>query len=63
MEKDFPPKSGILPEYENLHGMAENMPVIRRLLGMPAYGAISSNTALGRAVQRFVENSGKDVLC
>ena len=61
--KDYPPKSGILPQYAHLKGMHENMPVIRKLLGMPEYGDIPTNTALGRAVQRFVENSGKDAVC
>ncbi len=55
-DKDYPPKSGILPQYEHLKGMAENMPVIRKLLGLSEYGRIPTNTALGRAVQRFVEN-------
>jgi hypothetical protein len=61
-DKDYPPKSGILPQYAHLKGMAENMPVIRRLLGLSEYGSIPTNTAIGRAVQRFVENSGKDAV-
>lgn len=62
MDKDYPPKSGILPQYENLKGMSENMPVIRKLLGLPEYGKIPTNTAIGRAVQRFIENNSKDVV-
>lgn len=61
-DKDYPPKSGILPQYAHLKGMAENMPVIRKLLGLSEYGTIPTNTAIGRAVQRFVENSGKDAV-
>lgn len=60
---DYPPKSGILPQYAHLRGMHENMPVIRQLLGMPKYGNIPTNTALGRAVQRFVKNSSQDDVC
>lgn len=55
-DKDYPPKSGILPQYAHLKGMAENMPVIRKLLGLSEYGRIPTDTAIGRAVQRFVEN-------
>lgn len=62
-DKDYPPKSGILPQYAHLKGMQENMPVIRQLLGMPKYGNIPTDTALGRALQRFVENDSKDVVC
>ena len=51
---------GILKQYAHLKGMAENMPVIRKLLGLSEYGTIPTNTPIGRAVQRFVENSGKD---
>jgi hypothetical protein len=54
--KDYPPKSGILLQYAHLKGMAENMPVIRKLLGLSEYGRIPTDTAIGRAVQRFVEN-------
>ncbi len=56
MDKDYPPESGILPQYANLKGMAQNMPVIRKLLGLSEYGIIPQGTALGRAVQRFIEN-------
>ena len=62
-DKDYPPKSGILPQYKHLRGMAENMPVIRKLLGLSEYGNIPQNTAIGRTVQRFIENSGKDAVC
>lgn len=61
-DKDYPPKSGILPQYAHLKGMAENMPVIRKLLGLPEYGNIPTNTAIGRAVQRFVENDRNSAL-
>ncbi len=56
MDKDYPPKSGILRQYAHLKGMSENLPVIRKLLGLSEYGNISTNTAIGRAVQRFIEN-------
>jgi len=59
---DYPPKSGILQQYVDLKGMAENMPVIRKLLGIPEYGRIP-NTTLGRTVQRFIDNSRENVLC
>jgi hypothetical protein len=62
-DKDYPPKSGILPQYAHLRGMAENMPVIRKILGLSEYGAIPTDTAIGRAVQRFVENDRKNALC
>lgn len=60
MDKDYPPKSGILPQYAHLKGMAQNMPVIRKLLGLSEYGTIPANTAIGRALQRLVENDSKD---
>lgn len=59
-DKDYPPKSGILPQYAHLTSMAKAMPVIRKLLGMPEHGPIPTDTAIGRAVQRFVENSRED---
>lgn len=62
-DKDYPPRSGILNQYENLRGMVENMPVIRKLLGVPEHGNIPTNTAIGRAVQRFVDNDSKSVVC
>jgi hypothetical protein len=62
MDKDYPPKSGILPQYAHLKGMAENMPVIRKLLGLSEYGRLPTNTAIGRALQRFIENDSKDVV-
>ena len=61
-DKDYPPKSGILPQYAHLKGMAQNMPVIRKLLGLSEYGRIPTNTALGRALQKFVDNSGEDAV-
>jgi hypothetical protein len=61
-DEDYPPKLGILPQYAHLKGMAENMPVIRKILGLPEHGPIPTNTAIGRAVQRFVANSSQDVL-
>lgn len=62
-DKDYPPKSGILPQYAHLKGMAENMPVIRKLLGLSEYGRIPTDTAIGRAVQRFVENDRSSTVC
>ena len=62
-DKDYPPHSGILPQYEHLRGMAQNMPVIRKLLGLPEHGRIPTDTAIGRAVQRFIDNDRKNVIC
>jgi len=62
MDKDYPPKSGILPQYAHLKGMAENMPVIRKLLGLPEYGSLP-DTFIGRALQKIVDNDRKDALC
>lgn len=62
-DKDYPPKSGILSQYAHLKGMSENMPVIRKLLGLSEYGNIPTDNAIGRAVQRFVKNSSKDDVC
>lgn len=63
MDKDYPPKSGILPQYEHLLGLSENMAVIRKLLGLPEHGRIPTNTAIGRALQRFVEADSKNDVC
>lgn len=60
---DYPLQSGILPQYAHLKGMAENMPVIRKLLGLSEYGRIPTDNAIGRAVQRFIENDRKNVVC
>ena len=60
--KDYSAYEGILPQYAHLNGMSENMPVIRKLLGLSEYGRIPTDTAIGRAVQRFVENSGQDAM-
>lgn len=54
MDKDYPLKFGILSQYSHLKGMHENMPVIRKLLGLPEYGKLP-NTALGRALQTIAE--------
>lgn len=51
---------GLLKQYAHLKGMAQCMPVIRKILGLSEYGPIPTNTFIGRAVQRFVENSRKD---
>ncbi len=61
-DKDYPTKSGILPQYAHLRGLAENMPVIRKLLGLPEHGRLPGNTAIGRALQRLVKNDSEDVL-
>lgn len=50
---------GILWQYAHLRGLEENMPVIRKILGLPEHGQIPQTTALGRALQRFVENDRK----
>ncbi len=63
MDADYPPRSGILIQYENLKGMAENMPVIRKLLGLSEYGQISTDTAIGKAIQRFVDSDRQNAMC
>jgi hypothetical protein len=62
MDNDYPPKSGILPQYAHLRGFEDCMPVIRKILGISEYGQIPTNTAIGRAVQRFIANSGQDAV-
>ena len=62
MDKDYPGKDGVLPQYAKLRGMAENMPVIRKILGLPEYGRIPTNTAIGRALQSFIDNDRQDVV-
>ena len=61
-DKDYPPNDGILPQYAHLKGMAQNMPVIRKLLGLPEYGRLP-DTTIGRALQKLVDNDRKDVVC
>jgi len=61
-EKEDPNRPGILPQYAHLRGLSENMPVIRKLLGLPEHGNIPSDTAIGRALQRFVANDSKGEL-
>lgn len=56
-DKDYPPKSGVLPQYAHLKSMQDAMPVIRKLLGLSEYGQIPTNTAIGRAMQRIVDNN------
>lgn len=51
------PKDGILPQYAHLRGMAENMAVLRKILGLPEHGRLPENTAIGRALQRIVDAS------
>lgn len=62
-DKDYLPQSGILTQYQDLKGMAQNLPVIRKLLGLSEYGRIPTDTAIGRAVQRFVENDSSSTVC
>lgn len=62
-DKEYFFKNGILPQYAHLKGMQENMPVIRKLLGLPEHGRIPTDTALGRVLQRLVENDSKDDVC
>lgn len=62
-DKDYPPKSGLLPQYENFKGMTQCMPIIRKLLGISEYGRIPTDTFIGRAVQKFIDNDRKDVMC
>lgn len=59
-DDDYPPRSGILPQYAHLKGIEENLPVIRKLLGMPPNGRLSTDTAIGRAVQRCIDNHSKN---
>jgi len=61
-DKDYPPQSGILPQYAHLKVISENMPVIRTLLGLSKYGKIPTNTAIGRAVQRFIDNDSSNAM-
>ncbi len=61
-DKEYFFKNGILPQYAHLKGLDQNMPVIRKLLGLPEHGRIPQDTAIGRALQRFVENDSKNVL-
>jgi len=60
-DKDYPPKDGILPRYAHLRGMAENMKVIRKLLGLPEYGRLP-DTSIGRALQKLVDNDRADAV-
>lgn len=62
MDKDYPPKSGILPQYAHLKGIEECMPIIRKLLGLSEYGQLPDN-ALGRTLQRFIDNDRKNAVC
>jgi hypothetical protein len=62
IDKDAYLQSGVLLQYAHLKGMVENMPVIRKLLGLSEYGSIPTNTAIGRAVQRFIENDSQNVM-
>ncbi len=62
MDMDHPPKSGILPQYAHLRGLAENMPVIRQLIGLSEYGQFPTNTPIGRALQRLVKGASKDAM-
>ncbi len=59
MDTDYPPQSGILPQYAYLKGLAQNMPVIRKLLGLSEYGRLP-DTPLGRAMQRIIEHAGEN---
>jgi hypothetical protein len=61
--EDHSPKSGILPQYAHLKGIQENLPVIRQLLGLSKYGQFGDKGAIGRAVQRFIENDSQNVVC
>lgn len=63
MDTDYPPKPGILPQYRHVRSFEEAMPIIRKLLGLPAHGRIPTNTAIGKAVQRIVDNHSKRALC
>lgn len=70
MEQDAPrakkvsiiPPDGIMPQYAHLKGMAENMPVIRKLLGLSEYGRISTATPIGRVLQRLIAPDSQDVV-
>lgn len=62
IKDDYPPKSGILPQYAHLKGISENMPVIRKLMGLSAYGKIPTDNPIGRALQRIIENDSQDAM-
>lgn len=59
--EQYLPKSGILPQYAHLRGIEENMPVIRKILGISAHGQMPDNF-IGRAMQRFIEENSKKAL-
>lgn len=61
-DKEDPNRPGILPQYAHLRGLSENMPVIRKLLGLPEHGQIPTDTAIGRALQKFIANDSKGEL-
>ena len=60
MEKDYPPRSGILPQYANLTSMHKAMPVIRKLLGLPEHGRLPQ-TPIGRVLQRAIERNSENI--
>lgn len=53
--------TGILPQYAHLKGILENMPVIRKLLGLSEYGRLP-DTSIGRTLQKLVDNNSKNVV-
>lgn len=61
-DDDYPPKSGILPQYAHLRGLEQNMPVIRQILGISPDGNMPNNF-IGRTMQRFIETNRKKAVC
>lgn len=59
MDDDYPTRSGIMPRYAHLKGMAQCMPVIRKLLGLSEYGNLP-DTGIGKVLQRLIANDSKD---
>ncbi len=60
-DDDYPPKSGILPQYAHLRGLEQNMPVIRKILGISPNGNMPNNF-IGRTMQRFIEINSQKTL-
>lgn len=61
MDDDYPPKSGMLPQYAHLRGYEECMPEIRKLLGVAPGGNMPDNF-IGKAVQTFIDANREETL-
>ena len=60
-KKDYPPASGILPQYVHLRSIELAMPEIRKLLGISPHGQMPDNF-IGRTMQGFIEANREKVL-